>query len=358
MPVDVQRSGADTFSVTVGAECDELLVERTQGCAPWLGGETDARYAVRSAAGTVTACAVTRLLLPGGFCFQSSSPVDCCSSREGASLSALPQGARVTWQWEDGEVCIEAHGALQIVYHGQRPYPLVLDIAPEQQVLVNGMCLHTADGRPHPARTVLLSPVSTTPGKPATAEEVYRLAEVYGTRAGDALVDALQADDWSVQLAAADVIGRLGLTQAVPMLLTLFGEAEAELPYPALRMCWRGSKRLRAANDEGPDPDLPVPIGVKRWRVKRAVVTALGKLGDLRAVAPFEQALLRCDDFFPVLSQLAVALARLGAPSSSAVLEQFLNHAEANLRSHAQLGYALLCGEIERQVFEVQVGAV
>ncbi|MHB9023058.1 MAG: HEAT repeat domain-containing protein [Armatimonadota bacterium] len=357
-PVGVQRTGEDTFSITVGTEHDELIVERTQRCAPWLDGETDARYAVRSAAGAVTACAVTRLQLPGGVSFQSSCPLDFCWSQERASLSALPRGALVTLQWEGGDVRIKAHGALQIVYHGHHTYPLALDIEPEQQVLVNGVCMHAADGMPHRAHSVLLSPVAAAPSAPIVAEEVYRLAEVYGAQAGDMLVDALRSDDWTVQLAAADVIGELGLTQAVPMLLTLFAEAEAEIPYPPLRKCWRGSKRLRLSNDEGSDPDLPMPIGVKRWRVKRAVVTALGKLGDQRAVVPLEQALLRCDDFFPVQSQLAVALGRLGASSSIAVLERCLHHAEVNLRFHAQLSYALLCGELDPQIFEAQVGSV
>ncbi|MHB9131351.1 MAG: HEAT repeat domain-containing protein [Armatimonadota bacterium] len=356
-PVDVRRTGEDTFSVTMGTEHDDLIMERTQGCAPWLDGETDARYAVRSTAGTVTACAVTRLRLPS-LSFRSSYPVDFSWSQDGASMSALPLGASVMVQWDSSVVQIETHGALQITYHGQRPYPLILDIEPDQHVLVNGLCVHAADGLPHRAYSVLLSPVTTAPSVPTSAEEVYRLAEIYGIRAGDVLIDALRSDDWTIQLAAADVIGRLGLIQAVPKLLALFSEAEAELPYPALRKCWRASKRLRLSTDEGPDPDLPLPIGVKRWRVKRAVVTALGKLGDPTAIAPLEQALLCCDDFFPVLSQLAVALGRLGAPSSVALLERCLTHAEANLRYHAQLSYALLRGDMTRQVFETQIGVV
>jgi HEAT repeat protein len=355
--IEVQCVGEDAFTVTVGAERDDLLVERTQGCAPWLDGETDARYAVRSAAGTVTACAVTRLQLDG-LSVQSTCPLDLYWSPDGASLSALPLGAHVTLGWAGGEVQIEAHGALQIVYQGDRPYPLTLDIAADQQVLANGIRVHAADGQPHRAHPVVLSPNTMAPVLPTSAEAVYRLAEVAGVRAGEVLMEALRADEWTVQLAAADVIGRLGLVAAVPALLALFTAAETELPYPPLRKCWQGSKMLRGSTDEGPDPDLPLPLGVKRWRLKRAVVTALGKVGDSRAVAPLEAALLRCDDFFPVLSQLAVALGRLGAPSSLPVLEGCGHHAEVNLRYHAQLAAALLRGEIERAAFEAQVGAV
>jgi HEAT repeat protein len=112
---------------------------------------------------------------------------------------------------------------------------------------------------------------------------------------------------------------------------------------------------LHRSKDDGIDPDLP-PLGIKRWRLKRAVVTALGLLGDRRAVAPLEAALARCDDFFPVTSQLAVALGRLGADSSIPVLERHVHHAEVNTRIHSQLALQLLRGEIDRATFEARVG--
>ena len=113
---------------------------------------------------------------------------------------------------------------------------------------------------------------------------------------------------------------------------------------------------LRDPNgEEGLDDSLPMPLAVKRWRVKRAVVTALGRLGERRAVEPFEQALKRCSDFFPVTSQLAVALGRLGAPSSVALLERYVEHAEVNTRVHARHSLALLKGEITRAEFEERV---
>jgi HEAT repeat protein len=90
--------------------------------------------------------------------------------------------------------------------------------------------------------------------------------------------------------------------------------------------------------------------------VKRAVVCALGKLGDLRAVAPLEAAMIRCTDFFPVTSVLPIALARLGSPSSIPILERHTQHAELNTRLHARLGLALLKGEIDRATFEDRVG--
>jgi len=78
---------------------------------------------------------------------------------------------------------------------------------------------------------------------------------------------------------------------------------------------------LRALDLEGTADDFPRPLGVKRWRVKRAVVTALGQIGDLRAVAPIEEALRHGTDYFAVTSQMAVALGRLGSQGSLDILE-------------------------------------
>ncbi len=108
------------------------------------------------------------------------------------------------------------------------------------------------------------------------------------------------------------------------------------------------------SDEEGLEPELPMPISVKRWRVKRAVITALGRIGDQRAVAPLEKALVRCNDFFPVTSQLAVALGRLGSPTSIPILETFLHHAEVNTQVHARMSLRLLNGEIDRATFEAQ----
>ena len=157
---------------------------------------------------------------------------------------------------------------------------------------------------------------------------MYALASVAGPNCADALLAVLQQGDWRAQIAAADLAGAWRLTTAVPALLALFAEGEAELPYPPLNYWWRWSEMLRNPQaQEGVDTTLPMPLAEKRWKLKRAVVTALGQLGDPRAVAPLETALHRCDDFFPVTAQLASALGRLGSPTSIPVLALHLEHA-------------------------------
>ena len=357
LPVDFVRAGADTFAATVGEETDQIVMDRTGGVAPWAGGETDARYAVLLMNGTVAACDVTALSLPSGFRLQSSAPCDVYWAQLETALTSFVDGGSVEIVWAQGQLSLEISGCVNVTYSGDGAHSLTLHLPAARTVLVNGGVVGRRGGGASPTVTIELTPSAEICSVPTSAEEVYGLAERCGAVSGDALVEALSGDDWRVQMAAADVIGRLRIARAVPLLLQRFAEAEAELPYPALTKWWRASKMLRGDYEEGPDPALPLPLAVKRWRVKRAVVTALGKLGDRRAVEPLEAALARCDDFFPVTSQLAVALGRLGSPNSVSVLERHAEHAEINLRVHARLSLALLKGEIDRRTFETRVGA-
>ena len=354
--VSVVRAGHDAFIVTSGEDTDQVLIERNGGVAPWAGGETDARYAFYAADGTVAAACVTYLTLPGGPTVHSHSPCDLVWTPQETALVQWVDGTTVEVAWEQGHLWIEMGACIGVTFRGQAPHRLKLDLPLARLVVVNGGAIGTCGG-PEAASVILellSSPVECR--TPTTVEEAYALAERCGDAASEGLLDALRGEDWRVQVAAADMAGRLGIRKAVPVLLELFARAEAELPYPALTKWWRWSKMLHEPGEVGPDTALPRPLGVKRWRVKRAVVTALGKLGDQQAVAPFEAALNRCNDFFPVTSQLAVALGRLGSPTSIPVLDRHAHHAEANTRVHARLALSLLKGKIDRASFEAQVG--
>ncbi|HOS42745.1 MAG TPA: hypothetical protein PK794_03555, partial [Armatimonadota bacterium] len=336
-PAAVERTGADTFRVTVGDETDDLLLEREGGIAPWLDGETDARYALRAADGTLAAAAVTRLRL-GDLRVTCQSPTDLCWTPTELSLAGLVEAASIEVAWGDGKIFVEAGGCVAVTYTGARAYRLRLTVPRARPVVVNGQVVGTLGGPGRPEVVLDLAPAAAACDAPTTPSAVYALAERCGETAADRFIAALRGADWRVQLAAADVVGLLAIRDAVPALLDLFAEGEAELPYPELKKWWRSSKMLRNPKaEEGWDPDLPMPISVKRWRVKRAVITALGKIGDPRAVAPLEAALARCTDFFPVTSQLGVALGRLGSPSSIPILRRHTKHMEINTRAHATL---------------------
>jgi hypothetical protein len=355
-PVFAKRTGADTFRVTIGEAVDELVMEREDGVAPWAGGETDARYALLAADGTVAAAVVTRLALPSGLRFTSQAPCDLVWTPDALWLANLTGGSTLDLSWTEGQLFVDIGGCILISYRGKESYELRLALPEPRTVVINGEVLGLLGGPAEPEVTLDLANPDGELAVPTDTEAVYALAERFGEAAGPQLITALDGDDWRVQMAAAEVIGRLRIREAVPALLQRFAEGEAELPYPALKKWWRLSKMLRNPNaEEGPDPSLPLPISVKRWRVKLEVVNALGKIGDPRAVAPLEAALARCTDFFPVTSMLGVALGRLGSLTSIPVLERHLTHMEINTRVHARLALQLITGEIDRATFERKV---
>jgi hypothetical protein len=361
LPVAARRTGEDTFAVAIDDATDDLVVERDDlvierlANAPWLNGETDARYALRDADGNITALQVSNLRLPDAVELHSQPACDVVLTEETVVLSGLVIGTRLEIARPQGRLHLEYGGCLEVTCRGDWPRRIEVPWPHRGPIIVNGRVVSTPERRDG-ALVIVFPPGSHEDSTaPRSVEDIYALVAALSVEAAPTLIETLRADDWRLQIAAADAVGRLGLVEAVPALLELFAKSEAELPYPALTKWWSWSKMLHDAKDNGVDPDLP-ELGVKRWRVKRAVVTALGLLGDRRAVAPLEAALARCDDFFPVTSQLAVALGRLGAPSSVAVLERHVDHAEVNTRVHARLALQLLRGEIDRATFEGRVG--
>lgn len=356
-PVAVQALGGGAFRIDTGAGQDAVLSDNDAGVVVWAGGSTDARYAVLTAAGSVAAAAVTRLELPERVAVAADAPCDLAWTAGQTHLARWVEGSTVRVAWAGCELRIQTGGSLDIAYLGAAPHRLVLDLRAPQAIFVNGRRLGMRQGM---GTTLTLA----SAGEPAAAlkdtpavDAVYGLMQQPRGVAAQTVIDHLRGTDWRLQVAAADVAGLLQLTEAVPVLLECFAAGENELPYPALKTWWRASKMLRSPHSvEGDDPSVPRPLGEKRWRVRRAVVSALGKIGDARAVAPLEEAMRRCTDFFPVTSQLAVALGRLGASSSVAVLERHRQHAEMNTRLNARHALALLAGEITRAEFERRVG--
>lgn len=115
------------------------------------------------------------------------------------------------------------------------------------------------------------------------------------------------------------------------------------------------NEALKVEADYSPDNTIDPVEGAKRYRLTQALVIALGRLGDTRAVAPLELIMERGTDFFPALAQVPVALARLGSPGSVAVLQLHKDHGEINVRTHVRLALNFLNGEISGREFETRV---
>ena len=137
------------------------------------------------------------------------------------------------------------------------------------------------------------------------------------------LLTALQSPFWPVQAAAAQVLGVRGIAKAKPALRALL-EAEHAKPY-----------------DDIYPPDNAVIPGrstediAKRWRLKAALIVALGRLGDRQAVPLLGRIIADSRDFYTVYSVAAQALGRIGGHEALAALRPALDESEVNTHSRA-----------------------
>ena len=140
----------------------------------------------------------------------------------------------------------------------------------------------------------------------------------------DALVTALRSAHWPVQAAAAEVLGRRACTQAMPALRELL-EAEHAKPTEELYPPEHLQSAERSTEDLG-----------KRWRLKTALIVALGRLHDAEAVALLGRILADDRDFYIVYSVAAQALGRIGGPEALAALGPAFTENEVNTQFRAR----------------------
>jgi HEAT repeat protein len=135
------------------------------------------------------------------------------------------------------------------------------------------------------------------------------LAQVAAPNADELLLmPALDHPRWPVRAAAADMLGRRGARQAIPVLRRMLEAEHALAPailYPA----------ADAPSDGRPTEDLG-----KRWRLKAALIVALGRLRDRDTVPLLHRLFTDGHDFHAVYSVAAQALGRIGGPEAREVL--------------------------------------
>jgi hypothetical protein len=290
---------------------------------------------------------------------EASQPVDVAVGPDRIELGELPLNTTLRLTLRDARLQVSVLSVVQVSCDVKRPLAWTLRSAAPRLLILNGVTAGQRGGPGEPLIRVTLAPSDAGPvPPPRNAEDVYRLGERLGAGVEAAVLGALASDDWRIQLAAADVAGRLRLRQAVPLLLRIFEAENACAPYPPLKHSWARSKMkeaLFAGEDHSHDRTTDPVAGVKRHRLKRMVITALGLLGDARAIPLLEAAMARGTDFFPALSQVPVALARLDSTGSLPVLEKNRDFFESNTRLHVRLALRYLSGEIDRARFEALV---
>jgi hypothetical protein len=124
----------------------------------------------------------------------------------------------------------------------------------------------------------------------------------------DRLIETLEHPRWPVRAAAADALGRRGVQRAALRLRRLLA-VEHALPQAVL---------YPSAN--APDDERTPEERGKHWRLKAALIVALGRLRDRDTVPLLRRIFTDGHDFHAVYSVAAQALGRIGGPEALAVL--------------------------------------
>ena len=193
-------------------------------------------------------------------------------------------------------------------------------------------------------------------------EALHRLVSSCDARVAELFIHALSDERWSVRCTAARLLGnRMERCAVDPLLAVLAGEQCRDVyhgiysqdAFPA----WPGGGSQFPVAGIG---DLPADIAeipeegaiselLNRWRLKQAVIEALGLLGDSRAVQPIVDLLVGTTggegigmdggDFYPVRKAAVEALGRIGGAQALDVLAQFQQEYEVNTRYAARLAW-------------------
>jgi hypothetical protein len=341
------------WAVEVSGQTSHVLLAN-QGMTIWQNGKTDARHALLCASGQIALAGVTSAHLPSHqISVKSNLPVDLSIAEGSIRLGRLVPNATVVIRIADEVVVIRSMAVLQISSSSKSTLSFRLD--EPRTCILNGRKLGRRGG-PGDRLVELKAPAHVADHlKIRSGDDVYRLADRMPRDFEDQLLACLRSGDWRIQTAAADIAGLFDVHAAVPVLLALLQEEETKPAHPHLSKSWSESKMNSALEDgvdHSPETSIDPVEGTKRFRLKRALFAALGRLGDSRAVAPLEKVMARGTDFFPSLSQVPLALARLGSPTSIPILESHKNYGEINVRMHVHLALDLLRGRISRTEFE------
>lgn len=356
-PANLSAVGKDQWLVQVGERQHRVLLGNREP-VEWGGGRTDALHALLSADGELALAGVCRAEFPeSGITVKSNLPVDLSFSDAGLRFGLLPPNAHVIVRLRGGLVVVNGGSVLQIS-SSVPDLRLSIRMDEARDCFLNGQAMGRRGGPGDRLVSWIAPAVVAADPVLLTAEDIYRMADRLPIDLDRRLEECLKCGDWRLQLAAADVAGQFDVQSAIPALLRLLEEEEANPPHPDLSRSWSESKMndaLKAGADHSPDTTIDPVEGAKRYRLTQALVIALGRLGDARAVAPLERIMARGTDFFPALAQVPVALARLGNPGSVAVLQLHKDYGEINVQTHVRLALDFLNGEINGTEFETRV---
>lgn len=157
-------------------------------------------------------------------------------------------------------------------------------------------------------------------------------------------------EDWRIDLLAIDSLGRIGETDVVPFLIERLRKELTVKDYEF----YRQSDEAYIAKLEKKMPDVDeVPDIARFYRIKYALVEALGRLGDKRALPVLKDILEKGDQFYIVLMKALVALELLCmktpklAARAMPLIQNYVAYPEVNARTAAKYAARLMTPLIE-----------
>lgn len=350
--VTATKTGHDTYQISRGDLSAEVLLDN-RGPRTWQSGTTDARHALKRNSLIALAGALQAEFASPFLQLQSTRPVDLAfdSGEDSVEFGALPADTRLRLESTEFLLLIEATTtALAVAARVARPTRLT--IRTDRPVRYGDREAPPVAGT---VAITLETPARADSPAPTSVEAVYALMEGIPPNINACLQAALSAPDWRVQVAAAEVAGLAMARDVGPLLLAQLKKEVARPHRRPLEHSWPNSKMNHALEpdaDRTPDEEADPVEDVKRWRLERACVRALGLVGYREATPLLGRLLAEGRLFFPALAQVPLALARLDARDQLALLERLWDHAEANTRRHIRLAVQYLRGEIDRAMLE------
>jgi hypothetical protein len=344
----IRALGPDHYEIRGAWGRDEIILNPTGETISAKAVSGDARAVLLTETG-FAALQATRLAL-GEMDFWSDRPLDVAWEPGLVALGDLSGPENVEIAHPDFRVSLESRGAIEIDLVGPCRPRIVTSVDHEKSVFCNGR-LTDATRDPLTGRLEIdpaLSLVTTKSDKAMPTyvkqmEALMRAASQPGEGAVAELIAALGDPNWKLQQVAAELLGRLGNPAAVGPLLEVLARETPEVIYADDTLTWSAAReKLRA---EGPDRFRLGTGGAdmtKRHRLKVAVIEALGRLRAREAVPALCGILEDQREFYPVHSQAARALGRIGDPAALPALEKAAGYAELNTKVRARDAIARL----------------
>jgi len=300
----VRMVGPNTFEITGDGVNRTVLVNPLRKRIQAAGIETDAFVASLDERGFSVLNAT--VFEGSGWSLASDEPVSLSVADGRCTYAEGPRGCKARLSGPDGPITVELSGTYSdFSFKGP------------QSVAASALKL-VSDEKPRPFAHPIELPEH---------EQLLVLALEKGRGAVPRLIEALHSRDWRAQAMAAEMLGIIGDERAVEPLIALLAEEDPSVIYTRER--------------DWPDKTIP-PRAARGFRVRQAVVAALGMLGDRRAVKPLCDLLERAEDYYTVHALAAKALGELGDASALPVLEKWLGPGEINARDFAREAVAKL----------------